>query len=151
MIKQLGKIEGVGRIEGIVEDIDVNSPKFKALSIEHQTLIVLSRKREELKQELKRTEKQITKLKEKLKPLAESKAVSWVWIWYKKMTSIKWKEEFIAFNGTEAAERVAQKYEQKSYPQVGVQYVDPIETRISKDPPKLKLKSKLNKLKLKLK
>jgi sugar-specific transcriptional regulator TrmB len=149
MIKQLGKIDGVGRIEGVIEDIDVNGPKFKQLSIEHQTLIVLNRKREQLKQELKRTENQISKLKEKLKPLAESKAVNWVWIWYKKMTSIKWKEEFIAFNGTEAAERVAQKYEQKSYPQVGVQYVDPIETRIVEDTPTLK--SRLSKLKLKSK
>jgi hypothetical protein len=147
MIKQLGKIDGVGRIERIVEDIDVNSPKFKKLSIEHQQLIVLSRKREELKQELKKTENKIIKLKEELKPLAESKEVNWVWIWFKKMTSIKWKEEFISFAGEDEAKKVAEKYEQKSYPQVGVQYVDPIETRISTDPP---IKSKLSKLKLKL-
>lgn len=149
-------IKNLGKYEGKVEDITIDSFEFLKLDTNHQQLIKLSQRKERIKQELKDIDKEIDQIKEQIKPLVEKKTIKWAWIWFKSMTSIKWKEEFITYAGTAAAEKVAQKYEQKKYPQIGIQYVDPYETYPKKEkeslPPKppnkflsLKKKLKLNK------
>ena len=141
-------IKNLGHYIGEVEDIEMGSLKYKCLDSRHQELIFLSKEREKINQRLTEIEEQISSIKESIKDDIKSGSIKWGWIWMKKQTRVKWKEEFIKFLGTKKANEVKSKYEQKEYEQIGIQYVDSLPENIiqikSNDniPKKQKLKVK---------
>lgn len=118
--------KNLGHYEGTVEDIDTNSLKFKLLDERHKQIIYLAIEREQLKQRLKAIEESIDTIREEIKPEAKSGNIAWAWIWNKKSGRVKWKQEFINALGRNKAIEVSESYQTKTYPQVGIQYVDPI-------------------------
>ena len=116
--------KNLGHYEGEVEDIDIDSLKFKMLSPLHQEVIKLSREKESLSNQIKAIDERITSIRDQLLP--QAKILNWLWIWYKKSTRVKWKEEFVKALGQPKANEVTKQYATTEYPQLGIKYVDPL-------------------------
>lgn len=141
-------IKNLGHYEGVVEDL--KPTEFNKLHILHRSLINLNKEKEILTNKLKEIDEKIKEIKEKIKPDVEKGKIKWAWVWYLNQTRVKWKEEFVKFLGIKKAQEVTETYQKKTYPQIGIQYVDPILdtiVQIKENPPKFKT----NKIKLKSK
>lgn len=130
-------IKNLGHYVGEVEDIDVNSIQFRLLQPLHREAIKLSIARNVLTNELKEIDERINQIRDELMPFVDE--FDWLWIWTKKRTSVKWKEEFVKALGQPKADAIVKQYKTKSYPQLGIKYVDPIPDSIEQvksNPPK---------------
>jgi t-SNARE complex subunit (syntaxin) len=138
--------KNMGHYEGIVEDIDTSSEKFKQLDKRHQWLILLEQERLELKGKLDLCNEHIKEIKDNLKEEAFNNQLDWTWVYNRKRTNVRWKEEFIRHLGSGKAEEVANQYKTKEYPTIGIQYIDAIPDSIKQikaNPPKFVRKHKL--------
>lgn len=139
-------IKNLGHYEGMVEEIDPFSKKFEQLDQRHKTLIRLDWEKIELKAKLKEIEAKIAIIKEDIKPEAFNDQLDWTWIYNRKRTNVKWKEEFIKHCGSGKAQEIATQYKQKEYPTIGIKYIDPTPEsikQVKKNPPKFSRKLKL--------
>jgi hypothetical protein len=119
-------IKNLGHYQGVVEDINPNSLQFKLLDQRHKNLIRLSIEKQNLTARLKEIDKEIDEIKTEIKPEIKSGLIHWAWIWMKKATRVKWKEEFVIACGQPKANEVLKKYKAIEYPQISIQYIDPI-------------------------
>ena len=130
----------LGHYEGEVEDINIESKKFQSLNPVHQRAIKLARKRDELKAQLEEVDNELKITRDALlEHINSGNQVDWAWIWNKTKTNVKWKEEFVKALGQPKADALTKEYKTKSYPQVGIQYIDPIPdsiVQIKDNPPK---------------
>lgn len=146
-------IKNLGHYEGIVEDINIKSLRFKTLNPHHQELILLNRESLTLSDRIAEIKDRIAEIKSTIETEVNAGVIPWAWIWFKKSTRVKWKEEFVKACGQPRANAVVQSYKGKQYPQIGIQYVDPIPNTIKQIKPnpdkfpliKHRLKHQLNK------
>lgn len=138
-------VKNLGHYEGIVEEL----PKDKTnLDKIHMQLIYWNSIKEKATKDLDEANNKINQIKEEIKPDIEKGLIKWAWIWIKKRTNIKWKEEFERYLGKQKIHEVMSQYEATEYPQIGIQYIDPVPESIQlkevKKPiiKKLKLRSK---------
>ena len=122
--------KNLGHYEGIIEDINTKSSKFRILNIKHQQLILLSIDKKKLSSRIEEIDLEISTIKESIKSGINKGIIKWAWIWIKKSSRVKWKQEFINALGRKKAKEVALDYETKEYPQIGIQYIDPEVTSI---------------------
>lgn len=139
--------KNLGHYVGEVEDIDVDSLKFKLLDQRHREAITLGRIQIKLSNELKQVNERLSEIRSQLMVIQKIDPQNWMWIWEKKRTSVKWKDEFVKALGQRKADAITKKYKTKKHPQLGIKYVDPIPDsiiQIKENPPKFKtIKHKL--------
>lgn len=116
--------KNLGHYQGEVEDIDINSNQFKFLPPLHKEVIKLSREKESLSSRIKDIDNRISEIRNEL--LAHVDECDWLWIWDLKRTRVKWKEEFVKALGQPKADAITKRYKTKTYPQLGIRFVDPI-------------------------
>lgn len=116
--------KNLGHYQGEIEDIEIDSLQFKLLDGVHQEAIKLTRKKEQLKEQIKEIDERMTEIRSGLFQFANQ--LDWLWIWQKKSTRVKWKEEFVKALGQPKAEAITKQYKTKEYPQLGIKFVDPI-------------------------
>jgi sporulation protein YlmC with PRC-barrel domain len=123
--------KNLGHYVGEVEDIDLDSKEFNQLELVHQTAIKIEHERKLLKERMEYLDNEMSKIREALKEHLKSNEVDWAWLWDKKRTNVKWKAEFVKACGTKKAEEIVNQYKSKTYPQVGIKYIDPIPDSIT--------------------
>lgn len=132
-------IKSMGHYQGEVEEINIDSNEFKQLHEVHQSAIQLSKEKEVLKQRIDEIDLELSNIRDALKLHMDENEVDWAWIWNKKSTRVKWKEEFVKALGQKKANEITKNYKTKVHPQVGIRFIDPIPdsiVQIKSNPPK---------------
>ena len=111
----------------------------------HYAFYSLSKKIAVAKEELAEMEDQFKDLKDELDP---NNLPSWAWSWIKRQGRVAWKQIVIDRLGQTYANQISAKQKQKEYPQIGIQFIDPVPDKIPIDPTKKKLQLKPKRLKL---
>lgn len=116
----------LGHYEGEVEEL--SKDQYLKLDDAHKLYI-------DFYLEKRRYQERIDKLNETLEAIKNNLIVEyeihkslpdWAWIWEIKKSNVKWKEEFIKVLGAKKAEEITKQYQQKTYPQIGIRFIDPI-------------------------
>lgn len=111
----------------------------------HYSLYTLSKKIAVAKEELAELEDQFKDLKDSLNP---NNLPNWAWNWIKKQGRVAWKQIVIDRLGQTYVNKISAKQKQKEYPQIGIQFIDPVPDKIPIDPIKKKSLLKPKRLKL---
>jgi hypothetical protein len=129
----------------------------------HLAIYELTQEKNSLNQSLSEVNDKLERYYNRVKELLDSDTPpNWAWTWDYKKTNVQWKQEFIKRLGKAEANKILSVAKQKSYPKIGIRFIDPNPEDIPENPidkakrnvskldlapPKLSLKEKLAQLK----
>jgi len=120
----------------IKEAIDQPSKKdMLQMNDLHLAIYELDQEKISLSESLNKVDEQLKIHYDRVSELLDSKdPPNWAWTWEFKKSNIKWKEEFINRLGKAEANKILSVAKQKSYPKIGIQYIDPNPDHIPETP-----------------